>query len=70
METKNMASFCRDCSIKIFGKDFGDFKHNRIGIVSWQLCEGCGEWIYADWAGRRVERDSIEEWFEKISTHL
>ena len=61
-----MASFCRDCSIKIFGKDFEDFKHNKIGKVQNQLCEECG-WIWADWAGRKIERTSFEQWIKEIT---
>lgn len=65
-----MASFCRDCSIRIFGKDFGDFKHNQIGRVQMVLCEGCSEnggWILVDWAGRKVERTSFEEWVRSVT---
>ena len=64
-----MASFCHDCSIKIFGKDFEDFKHNKIGKVGRVICEGCpGDgWIWVDWAGRRVERDKFEDWIREVT---
>jgi hypothetical protein len=62
-----MASFCHDCSISIFGKDFGDFRYNNIGYVVSGLCEGCGGWHYFDWAGRRVERKSFEEWVKEVT---
>jgi hypothetical protein len=61
-----MASFCRDCSIFIFGKDFGDFKHNSIGRLSSELCEGCGEWILVDWAGRRWDKN-YQDWIKEIT---
>ncbi|NOR27652.1 MAG: hypothetical protein GQ540_03875 [Lutibacter sp.] len=43
-----MAEFCKQCSIDMFGKDFGDFKYMGNGEklkegCGWQvLCEGCG----------------------------
>lgn len=60
-----MASFCKDCSIRIFGKDFGDFAHRKIGLISQRLCEGCsegGRWIWVDWAGRRYEENYTSEY--------
>ena len=60
-----MAQFCYDCSIKVFGKDFQDFKHNKIGQVANVLCEGCG-WIWVDWRGRSVNRDNFYEWIKEV----
>lgn len=38
-----MAEFCNQCSIRVFGEDFGDFyglcKQGEVVAV---LCEGCG----------------------------
>lgn len=43
-----MADFCRQCSLRIFGQDFGDLKHlvteeqaneDKCADV---ICEGCG----------------------------
>ena len=62
-----MASFCKDCSIKIFGKDFGDFAHGKMGLYGRDLCEGCGEYIYTDWAGRRVTEESVRVYWNSIT---
>jgi len=43
-----MAEFCKQCSIEIFGEDYGDFKglstientEHDMGVVV--ICEGCG----------------------------
>ena len=43
-----MADFCKQCSIDLFGEDFGDFKNisteentkNKLFLTA--LCEGCG----------------------------
>jgi len=43
-----MADFCKKCSIKTFGKDYGDFanivspEEEARGLVVTVLCEGCG----------------------------
>ena len=42
-----MADFCKQCSIELFGEDYGDFKpHNPAPLkpgYGWPvLCEGCG----------------------------
>ena len=44
-----MADFCKQCSIEIFGKDFGDLKPTPEQIATLkegegftELCEGCG----------------------------
>lgn len=44
-----MADFCKQCSIKIFGKDYGDLKglsseeDTKNGLFALVICEGCGE---------------------------
>ena len=61
-----MADFCRQCSIAIFGKDFGEL----AGIISAEdtangyvssvvICEGCGP-IQVDHAGKCVSPDCME----------
>jgi hypothetical protein len=47
-----VASFCKPCSIKMFGKDFGDIVA-PAGHHLQDLCEGCG-WIVVDDKGDRV----------------
>ena len=39
-----MADFCKQCSIEMFGKDYGDLKLGplKIGHGWVVLCEGCG----------------------------
>lgn len=48
-----MAEFCKDCSIRVFDKDFkelaGQCKEDEF---VWALCEGCG-WIMVDSDGKR-----------------
>ena len=49
-----MADFCKQCSIKIFGKDFGELA--GLGVPGtleqgqgWlALCEGCGSCVVND----------------------
>ena len=55
-----MADFCKQCSIKLFGEDFGDFKGIteqadwEAGMACIVLCEGCGGLIQVDPEGSRV----------------
>jgi hypothetical protein len=57
-----MADFCKDCSIKIFGEDSGDFRGLtttedwKNGYACVVLCEGCGGYIQVDPEGKRVTR--------------
>ena len=56
-----MAEFCQECSIKLFGKDFGDFKGLvDSGEMSHELCEGCG-YIWVDENGKRIDNLDITE---------
>lgn len=50
-----MADFCKQCSLEMFNKDFGDLAHlgktpppADMGFSA--LCEGCGPTI-VDWDG-------------------
>lgn len=50
-----MAEFCHDCSIKMFGDDYGDFaKLCGEGMCISVLCEGCGP-IHVDRNGKRLD---------------
>jgi hypothetical protein len=55
-----MVDFCKQCSIKVFGKDFGDLanlcKENEYTEV---LCENCG-FILVDHTGERLDPDKKE----------
>jgi hypothetical protein len=48
---KQMADFCQQCSLAIFGEDFGDLKTGKDlppapPIQGWDaICEGCGPTI-------------------------
>lgn len=55
-----MAGYCKDCSIKIFGKDSHDFsgyvtkeEHEETGEYVLATCSGCGL-IGVDHNGKRV----------------
>lgn len=57
-----MAEFCRDCSIEVFGEDFGDFAGIAgEGEVVAVLCEGCGDVIWVDQSGVRFIHDGKRE---------
>jgi len=60
-----MADFCKQCSIRIFGKDFGDlkgitkkedFEKDLACIV---ICEGCVT-IQVDPEGNCISKDCLE----------
>jgi len=61
-----MADFCRQCSIDLFGEDFGDLKGLTDpeswakGLAACAICEGCG-WIQVDPAGNCVSSDCLEK---------
>ena len=59
-----MADFCRQCSIRIFGSDFGDLKwkpkEGEEDMVSLELCEGCGP-IQVKPDGTCVSEDCLEK---------
>jgi len=49
-----MADFCKQCSIKLFGQDFGDLTGLcKDGEKVAALCEGCGP-VFVDSTGTRV----------------
>jgi len=59
-----MSDFCTQCSIKLFGEDFGDMKLGHpIGLegpLSYEwghgvLCESCGP-IIVDGTGKCIDR--------------
>ena len=50
-----MADFCKQCSIKIHGRDHGDLKGLcKPGETTEELCEGCGDWVEVDHTGARI----------------
>lgn len=70
-----MADFCKQCSLELFGKDYGDLaKLLPEDQFTWDtgastICEGCG-WITVDYEGKccaiSCEKHGKEntEWFE------
>ena len=56
-----MANFCRDCSIAMFGRDFGDLagisteKDTAEGRYAQTICEGCG-FVLVDHNGIVVQK--------------
>lgn len=56
-----MADFCKECSIELFGEDYGDLKGIGDGTplepgYGWTaLCENCGP-ILVDDEGRRIDK--------------
>lgn len=60
-----MADFCQQCSIEMFGEDFGELAgmskpdDTANGLFALALCEGCGH-ILVDHSGRCVSTDCME----------
>lgn len=60
-----MADFCRQCSMELFGKDFGNMKGATTkedwekGLAAVVLCEHCGH-IQVDPEGNCVSNDCME----------
>jgi hypothetical protein len=67
---KIMADFCKQCSEKTFGKDFGDLagittkEDWEKGLAATVLCEGCGV-IKVDPEGNCISVDCYESHGEK-----
>lgn len=61
-----MADFCRQCSLRIFGRDFrelaGITTHEdwKVGKSCVVLCEGCGP-IQVDPDGNCISKDCLEK---------
>jgi len=61
-----MADFCKQCSMDIFGEDFGDLaklctkKENEQGLYAIVVCEGCGTTL-VDNEGRCVSSDCLRK---------
>lgn len=57
-----MADFCRDCSIDVWGKDYGDLadlsteEDTKNGLFCVVICEGCGI-IQVDHEGVSITKD-------------
>jgi RNase P subunit RPR2 len=60
-----MADFCRDCAAHLWGDpnmtDLAGLtteEQTKQGIYAVALCEGCGETVFVDHTGQRVNGDS------------
>lgn len=62
-----MSDFCKQCSIDVFGEDFGDFAitlppgagpHDGYRFV---LCEGCGPSCIVDPTGKCVSHGCLKQ---------
>lgn len=60
-----MAEFCKQCSIEMFGKDFGDLKglsteqHDKDELYCCVICEGCGH-IQVDSNGACISENCLK----------
>lgn len=58
-----MSSFCKQCSIDVFGEDFGDMagisklEDTKAGLYALVLCEDCGG-VQVDHEGNCITHDS------------
>lgn len=61
-----MADFCKQCSLELFGEDFGDLKGLttnedwKKGLAAVVICEGCGV-IQVDPDGRCISPDCLKK---------
>ena len=61
-----MADFCKQCSIDMFGDDFGDLaglskaSDTRKGLYCTVICEGCG-CIQVDHEGNCISKDCLKK---------
>jgi len=56
-----MADFCKQCSVNMFGEDFGDLKGiPDPGQLADVICEGCG-FTTVDHEGKCVKEDCLEK---------
>lgn len=60
-----MADFCKQCSLFLFGKDFGDLANLGDGPLDKDegysaLCEGCGG-VLVDLEGKRIDPEKWEK---------
>jgi hypothetical protein len=61
-----MADFCEQCSVVIFGEDFGDLaglvseEEESKGYMACVLCEGCGP-IQVNRAGKCLSKDCLQK---------
>lgn len=54
-----MADFCKKCSIKMFGQDFGDIRASKEGEFAVAICEGHGKYVVVDHEGEIVDEREI-----------
>lgn len=68
-----MADFCSQCSIAVFGEDFGDMAgllseaEDKQGFMVTVLCEGCGP-IQVNGSGECMSADCLEQHGKKESS--
>lgn len=61
-----MADFCKQCSIDMFGEDFGDLaglsskEETERGLFALVLCEGCGP-AQVDHEGKCISVDCLKK---------
>jgi hypothetical protein len=56
-----MADFCKQCSVEIFGDDFGELADMcKPGQIILTICEGCGP-VQVDHEGTCVSKDCIKK---------
>lgn len=60
-----MADFCKQCSEKLFGEDFGDMAN--IADEARVLCEGCGDYILVNMKGERIPD---AKWIDEASSRI
>ena len=55
-----MADFCKECSIRILGRDYRDLAGLcKPGEVAYDICEDCG-FIAIDHTGRKLTAEELE----------
>jgi hypothetical protein len=57
-----VSDFCQECSIKLFGEDFGELSHHTDSPID-VLCEGCGP-ILVNQQGYKVGESDQRKFFE------
>lgn len=66
-----MSDFCKQCSEKLMGKDYGDLRglskpeDTANGLFAPVICEGCG-FVYVDHTGKCVGGDCMENHTPKV----
>ena len=58
-----MADFCKECHDETFGKDCENPISGlcKEGEATTILCEGCGEYVWVDYKGKKIRKVELEE---------